>query len=177
MFTEFELAYHNQYHKAFSNNESLGLAKQLWLRNLASFEPKRIIQAARKAISQSEYLPTIHSILKYCEPQLPDYGLPEPRQAYYEACRASSPKAEYQWSHPAVYFAGRGTDWFFIANNSENRVFPVFERNYKILCERVLNGEEIEIEIPKAIPDEISQPLSNQERKQRMKSMRKELGI
>ena len=177
MFTEFELAYHNQYHKAFPSIESLHLAKQLWLKNLASFTPKRIVQAARKVITESEYLPTLHSILKYCEPKLADYGLPDARHAYYEACRATSPKTEYKWSHPAVYFAGKETDWFFIASSPEVKAFPVFQRNYAIICERVMNGEELFIEIPKALPEEISHPLSSAENKQRLKKLRKDIGI
>ncbi len=177
IFTEFELAYHNQYHKAFPSIETFNLARQLWLKVLVSYSPQRIVQAARKVITESEYLPTPHSILKYCEPKLADYGLPDARHAYYEACRATSPKAEYKWSHPAVYFAGKETDWFFISSNIEAKAFPVFERNYAIICERVINGEELFIAIPKALPEEISQPLSSAEKKQRLKELRKEIGI
>ncbi len=37
MFAEFELAYHNQYHKAFPDEGALNLAKKYWLTSLAAF--------------------------------------------------------------------------------------------------------------------------------------------
>jgi hypothetical protein len=177
MFAEFELVYHNQYQKAFPNPEKLMYAKKLWFSNLKDYKPEQILAAAHRAIRESEYLPTIRGILKYMENAFQELGLPEPRAAYIEACRASSPKTEFSWSHPAVYYAGRETDWFFIANNPEHIVFPVFERNYRLLCERVFKGEELELALPKALPEEINVALSKEEQKAQLKKLREETGI
>ena len=38
LFTQLEITYHNQFHKAFPDSDSLKLAKQLWLKKLSLFE-------------------------------------------------------------------------------------------------------------------------------------------
>lgn len=177
LFTEFEVAFPNLYHRAYPTDTSLRLAKQLWLNSLRRFSPSAILRAAQKAIESSDYIPTIRTLLRFCEGDRSAYGLPEPRNAYIEACLKPEPKALQAWSHPAVYHAGRESGWFFLANTIEPEAFPVFERNYLILCERVVAGELLDLPIPKAIPQDIPERLSNEERKQRLATMRKALGI
>lgn len=177
MFTEFELAYHNQFHKAFGTTEQVIMAQQLWLDTLRDIAADRIVAGTRRAIRESEYLPTLHSIRKFCDPRPQELGLPDAHSAYLEACRAASPKAEQSWSHPAVYLAGKNTDWFFLASNIEAKAFPVYKRNYELICERVMNGESMTIPLPKALPESINKPLSNEERKVRMQAMRQKLDL
>ena len=50
LFTELELAYHNQFHKAFPDHKSLTMAKQLWLRLLIDYTPEEISKATRLVI-------------------------------------------------------------------------------------------------------------------------------
>ena len=38
VFTQLEITYHNQFHKAFPDSDSLKLAKQLWLKKLSLFK-------------------------------------------------------------------------------------------------------------------------------------------
>lgn len=71
MFAEFELVYHNQYHKAFSTKEKEDWAKKLWYSNLKEFSAQQILDAAHRAIKESDFLPTVHGVLKYCETQGP----------------------------------------------------------------------------------------------------------
>lgn len=71
MFAEFELVYHNQYHKAFNSKEKEDWAKKLWYSNLKTFSAQQILEAAHRAIKESDYLPTVHGVLKYCEHQGP----------------------------------------------------------------------------------------------------------
>jgi hypothetical protein len=177
LFAELQLAYHNQFHKAFSDDQKIIMAKQLWIRTLSDIAPERIIAGLRRAIKQSEYLPTIHTIRKFCEPSFEELGLPDTYNAYIEACRAATPKVEQQWSHPAVYLAGAASDWFLLASSSEAKAFPVFKRNYEILSERVMNGEQLNLPIIKAIPETINTPLSKEQQKQHMQAMREELDI
>ena len=177
LFAQFEVAFPNLYHRAYATDESIRLAKQLWLNSLRRFSPAVILRAAQKAIETSDFIPTINKVLRFCEDQRAVYGLPDVRAAYIEACRATSPKAEFSWSHPAVYYAGVATDWFFLSNNAEIDALPVFERNYAILCERVMAGEQLDIPVPVAIPAEIPVRLSAKERKEKLKTLRQELGI
>ncbi len=177
MFTEFELAYHNQFHKAFGTSEQIIMAQQLWLNTLCDISPQRLVMGARRAIKDSEYLPTLHSIRKYCDPTPEELGIPDAHAAYVEACRAASPKIEQKWTHPIVYWAGHESDWFFLASNSEAKAFPVYQRNFEILINRLLEGETLELPAHKAIPASISKPLSKEEQRKHMKEMREQLDI
>jgi len=177
VFAEFRLAFHNQFLRAFPNDKELMMAKQLWLHALSDIPPTRLRAGARRAIRSSDYLPTIHSLRNFCDPKPSELGLPEAHAAYVEACRAAQPKNIQPWSHPIVYEAGKNSDWFFLANSPESLAFPVYKRNYELLIERVLNGENLSMPIPKALPEEIGTPLSLEERKSRLKHLRETLGI
>ena len=174
MFAEFELVYHNQFSKAFPNEEKLSYAKKLWYSNLRHLQPGQILDATHRAIRESEYLPTVRGILKYCTESL---GLPSAHDAYIEACQAPSPKAGYRWSHPAVYHAGQQSDWYFLANTPENRAFPVFRQHYEALCQQVMAGQTLAPPAPLALAEETHTPLSNAERRQRLRALREELDI
>lgn len=177
IFTELELAYHNQFRRAFADAQQLGLAKQLWLHALCDLTPARLRAGVRRAIKQAEFLPNVHTLRQFCDPAPQELGLPDTYAAYIEACRAPSPKREQRWSHPIVYRAGMESDWFFLANNPESVAFPVFKRNYELLIERLLNGERIDVPLPKALPAEIATPLDRAENKRRLKKLRAEFGI
>ncbi|HAJ76204.1 MAG TPA: hypothetical protein DCM64_07085, partial [Gammaproteobacteria bacterium] len=116
VFAEFEFAYHNQFHKAFADAESLAIAKKYWLSSLENYSPAQIVQAAKTVIRSQGYLPSIAIILRACEQGTDLFGLPSIRQAYLEACGAASPKREQHWSHEAVYLAGKATGWYLLAN-------------------------------------------------------------
>ena len=160
-----------------SDDQKIVMAKQLWVKTLSDISPERIMLGARKAIKNSEYLPTLHTVRKYCEVQPQELGLPDAHAAYLEACKASTPKIEHNWSHPAVYLAGSASDWFFLAGNTELKAFPIFKRNYEMLCDRVIHGEKLRMPNRQAIPETITQPLSNEERKERLKTLRENLDI
>ena len=178
IFAEFELVYHNQYTKAFPNREKLQYAKKLWFSNLCHLSSRQIIAAAHQAIRESEYLPTIRGLLKYCEDEFELYGLPDSRSAYIEACLAKAPQDKAQWSHPAVYYAGKATGWFFMANNPEQQTFPVFERNYRLLCRRVREGEELSLPVPPALEKPLAgKPLTAKQQEQRLQALRETLNM
>ena len=144
VFTLFRLNYHNQYLKAFSNIEELNNVKRIWLDTLARYEPTILLKAAKRVIETQEYLPTIRTMLDFCEQQDPSMNFPDVHSAYIEACRAPSPKKDYKWSHPIVYHAGKSCDWFFLQTNSEKVAFPIFSLKYKELLERAKQGEQFE---------------------------------
>lgn len=131
----------------------------------------------RRAIKQAQFLPSLQALRAFCEPAPAELGLPEAHAAYIEACRASSPKAQFAWSHPAVYHAGRLSDWHFLASTPESKAFPVFRYNYEQLVERVIAGERLDLPVAKALPEEISQPLSAEERRARLRQLRDDVGL
>ena len=177
VFAEFEFAYHNQFHKAFADAESLAIAKKYWMSSLENYSPQQIILAAKSVIRSQEYLPSIAVILRACEQGTDLFGLPAVRQAYLEACRAASPKSAQHWSHEAVYLAGNATGWFLLANEPESTALPVFAYHYENLCRRVVNGESLEIATPQALPEKISRKLDKQEARARIAKMKQELGL
>lgn len=173
MFAELELAYHNQYHKAYSSDESLQLAKQLWFDALRGFSAEVILRSCRAAIAASEYLPSLHSLHKHCTEQFSSYGLPDALSAYREACNADSPKSNFNWSHYAVYYAGLACDWFLLASEPQSRMLPVFERHYSDLCERVLNGEQLISPAQELLKEGIEgEPLTREDNLERLRMLR-----
>ncbi|MGB0503109.1 MAG: replication protein P [Thalassolituus sp.] len=174
IFELFRFNYHNQFLKAFPDLDTMNMAKRLWMRLLSDYSGEVIMRAAEKAVKESSWLPNVHEVLARCDIS-EVLGLPSAHAAYVEACRAPSPKKEFQWSHPAVYFAGRATDWFFIANETEQKAFPVFKRNYDLLLQRVQAGDKIEIDLPPALTHGVETPLSRDEQKTRLKGLMGEL--
>lgn len=147
------------------------------MESLSQFAADTILRGARKVIEESEYLPTLHRMMRACQGDPEKFGLIDAHSAYVEACRAHSPKATYKWSHPAVYHAGCASDWFFLANNNEKNAFPIFERHYLKICERVMNGEELPAPTILALPENIETPLSREENLKRMEDLRKQLDL
>ena len=145
MFALFRLNYHNQYYAAYPDATQLSQIKKLWLESLAHFPVEQILKGARHAIEHSEYLPTLNRMIECCQAGLVEFGLPSPHDAYVEACQASSPKSAQPWSHPAVYLAGRDSDWFFLANNEERITWPVYREHYQRYCSAVLRGEDLSV--------------------------------
>ena len=177
LFAEFEIAYHNQYYKAYSSEERLVLAKKYWLSCLGSYVPSQIVAAARHVVKTHDFLPTVSVVVRACEDGASLFGLPSARDAYIEACRAPSPKVQAKWSHEAVYFAGKSTGWFQLASEPEEKVLPLFEYYYQDLCQRVLRGEDLSVPQPAAIPTHIPKPLTGSENHKRMQKLRKDLEI
>jgi hypothetical protein len=177
VFSEFAFAYHNQFHKAYPDQASVNLGKEYWLSCLAEFSPRQITRAARKLVKTSEYLPTVAAVVKACETGLELFGLPAPRAAYLEACKAPSPKDACNWSHPAVYYAGKASDWFILASEPESVALPIFQYNYQQICQRVMAGEEFAITPPPALSDRHGKKLTSAQRKEQMRKLREKLGI
>lgn len=177
VFTLFRVNYHNQYYKAFGSDELLIPAKKLWLESLSQFETETLLKGARRAIEQSEFLPTLKKMIDCCQGDLSSHGLKEAHSAYLEACHAPSPKARFNWSHPAVYHAGKNSDWHFLANNTERVAFPVFEKNYRHLCEQVLKGNQLSAPEVLALPEETETALSKDENRQRLAKLREQFDL
>lgn len=171
------LNYQHLYFSAYSEMDALNSAKRLWMDSLSPFSSEVILHAVRRIIKESDYLPTISRIIRLCIDISSEHTLPTAHNAYIEACNAPSPKRNAPWTHPAVYYAGKQTNWFFIANNTEKTAFPIFKSHYEKLCQRIINGETLPELTLLALPEEKSTPLSKTENIERMKKMREEMGI
>lgn len=177
VFEVLAVGYGNQYHAAYPNAEQSNLAKRLWAKHLQTYPANLVMKVADDIIGKETFLPSIAKFKEYCDNAYDAFGLPKADSAYIEACRAPQPKKSFNWSHPAVYFAGLATDWFFISTEARDKVFPVFKRNYEMLCERVIKGEKLEVPLEKALPEEITTPLSKEEKQQHLKALRDSLKL
>ena len=106
-----------------------------------------------------------------------DRGLPEVHAAYVEACRAPSPRAEYRWSHLAVYYAGKASDWYFLQSNPESVAFPIFKKNYEEIRQRVSQGETLKPPAVPKIADHVEQPVSKQQAREKIAALKESLKI
>lgn len=172
MFALFRLNYHNQFYAAYPDAEQLNQVKKLWLEALAGYPVSQILRGAKHALETSEYLPTLNKMIDCCHSAMGEYGLPDARSAYLEACRAGSPKSAQPWSHPAVYLAGRDSDWFFLANNTENITWPVFRARYQDWCNRAMAGEALDIPAPEALPEPHSELSSKDQALRELEKLR-----
>lgn len=177
MFALFRINYHNQYHAAFGDTQTLNQAKKLWAETLLRFPVETILHGAKRAIEQSEYLPTLHKMISLCQSVGMGQGLVDPHTAYIEACRAPSPKASYTWSHAAVYHAGKASDWYMLANSTEKHAFPIFKEHYQSLCQRVFDGETLSPPEVLTLPEKIETPLSKSENQQRLQELKAKLEL
>jgi hypothetical protein len=169
--------YGNQYNAAYPNTDRSNIAKRLWAKHLNHY-PKNVLMAvADQVVGGETFLPALAKFKEYCDKAYSLFGLPDARSAYIEACRAPQPKSTFAWSHPAIYYAGKATDWFFLSSESERTVLPVFKRNYEILCDRVIKGETLAKPMVKALPEEVSIPLSKKENQQHLADLKKSLGL
>ena len=76
-----------------------------------------------------------------------------------------------------MYYAGKATDWFFLQGQTEAQTFPVFERNYELLKERVRKGEVLHPPVAKAIEKQAAAPLSTEQQKDKLKALREQLDL
>lgn len=177
LFAEFELAYHNQYHKAYRDEGSVALAKKYWLSKLSRFSVSVIQQALQQVVSTEEYLPSLSTMLRACENALSVYGLPTSYEAYVEACTATHPKTHWAWSHPAVYYAGRAADWYVLATQPESKAFPRFDYHYRHYCARVLSGESLDIPVQAVIAAAEPPAADPEEGRRQLEKLRNRVGL
>lgn len=120
------------------------------------------VKAGMRAVAMNgnAWPPTAPEFRKICEDAtLVDYGLPDPDSAYMEAAKNSFSPSRADWSHAAVYVAGRETGWFDLRESSPGSlVSERFKRNYDIAVRRVLAGSNLNDAIPKALEDTRDRP-------------------
>jgi hypothetical protein len=177
VFSQLQFAYHNQYYRAFPDVDSETIAKKYWLSCLEDYAPQQIVAAVKTIVRNQTFLPSLAELIKACERGGDLFGLPSARDAYYEACSAPSPKKDFAWSHPAVYYAGRAAGWYMLANEGQRRAQPIFEHHYQVFCQRVMRGENLEDLSPTPLPSGVNKRLDPAEAKARFAKLRAELEL
>ncbi|WP_243891464.1 replication protein P [Shewanella algae] len=168
---------------SFPGQHDIAAAKRSWARGLveAGISSEQQLQWGLRKARQAEspFWPSLGQFVKWCQPDPVDYGLPDTRKAYLEVCRNAHRLAEMtndEWSHAAVYIALKNTGTFDIRNRKEAETWPIFERNYEIAVRRVLAGEDLNVEIPKALPPRPApRPVDPEVAKQHLERLKKML--
>ena len=143
IFTQLEVTYHNQFHKAYPDKNSLNLAKQLWLTQLQRFDEKIVFESVSKLMTTSDFLPTLSKVINYCiESKLKSDGIPNVNYAYKEACHSRNNFEKFTWSHPIIFYIGSKTGWDYLWTQSEKETFKEFKLNYDVLVNEYLEGKE-----------------------------------
>ncbi|NJI87149.1 replication protein P [Shewanella sp. Iso12] len=142
---------------SFPGQHDIAAAKRSWARGLveAGISSEQQLQWGLRKARQAEspFWPSLGQFVKWCQPDPAEFGLPTPEAAFKEASRNSHPaSADCKWTHPAVYVAAREAGKFELANLPRDKSWPLFERAYSITVRRVLEGEDLSGEIPKALP-------------------------
>ena len=165
IFTQLEVTYHNQFHKAYPDKNSLNLAKQLWLAQLQKFEEEIIFDSVSNLMTSSEFLPSLSKLVVSCkELKANRSGIPSVAKAHQEVCNSKGNFERFSWSHPIVFYMGTETGWDFLWTHSEKESFKEFQLNYDNLLNEFIDGRTFQNpdfpKLPKkveSIPDKSSQ--------------------
>ena len=175
IFAELEITFHNQFHKAFSDEESLTLAKQLWLAKLEKYQNEIVFRAIDKIIETSKYLPSLSAVLNQIkELKLLEQKIPSPNAAYIEASSLGETNPlDFNWSHPFVYYAGAKVGWYRLKTESEFDIKKEFLSVYEEILEESEFKESL-LFLP-ANKEEITddKPLSSEKQKARLEGIKK----
>ena len=145
LFLKLELAYHYQFYKVFGTDERLNEGKKLWAMSLKGFSLDTLGQAIEDVIGSQSYLPTLTDIVKACSEINDKDGFPSIEEAYIEARKSYSPRNEYPWSHPIVYFSGKKLGWNTLDEKDSKELFFAFKRIFLRMKERAIEGYEFKI--------------------------------
>ena len=158
LFLKLELAYHYQFYKVFGTDERLSEGKKLWAVSLKSFSLETIAQAIENVIGSQSYLPTLTDIVKACS-EINSYdGFPSVEEAYIEARKSFSPRQQYPWSHPIIYFTGKKIGWNLLDERDSKELFHSFKKIFNRYKKNAVDGVEFKIEPIKEKPQ--SKPLN-----------------
>ena len=175
IFAELEITFHNQFHKAFPDEETLTLAKQLWLAKLEKYQNEIVFRAIDKIIETSKYLPSLSAVLNQIkELRLLEENIPSSNTAYIEASSLGETNPlDFNWSHPFVYHAGVKVGWYRLKTESEFDIKKEYIEAYEEILEESEQKESLLL-LP-AFKEEISdeKPLSKGKQKSRLENIKK----
>jgi hypothetical protein len=152
------------------------MTARTWSDGLSDMSASNLRVGLRKAADFTGYF-SLPAFRELCRASPEDLGLPDAKKAYYEACRAPSPKAKQPWTHPAVYHAGVLTGWFELASFPEDQIYPRFKTFYAGLVDRVMNGESLDAPMMEALPEKVTVILTPEQNENKMASLRASLNI
>ena len=127
----------------FKTDAEVGHAKREWSRTLIEngITSQEQIMIGKIAVRKQggEWAPGPSDFCKMCV--MPELGIPEVTQAYYEAANASHNVKHHNWSHGIVYQTGKTVGWHQLKTQIAKVTQPQFNKVYKDMTQRLLMGE------------------------------------
>ena len=145
LFARFKAIYTHKFASAYANPDEVKLAKREWAIAIKGFKEPLLAYAVERSKETYAWPPTIAEFLQLIAKAYAAYGLTEPRAAYLEASQCRINPLEFSWSHPAVYHAAASTGWYSLKSDEETKTWPVFEKNYNQVVNRIIQGEALEV--------------------------------
>lgn len=146
--------YGHKFKSCFETQDEIRIAKREWALSLGGYTEAELVAAIDYCKEHSDWMPTISEFLKVLRNLTGDHGLLAAKPAYEEACLHADQPSKHNWSHLAVYYAGKATGWFRLRSEDEADVFADFRYNYEVICRRVRAGEELQLPIATALADQ-----------------------
>jgi len=138
---------------AFPNQQIEQQSKIEWIKAFVENDIGQTAQlnfGLQKARNYSEpWFPSCGQFIKWCKPQLEDYGLPTAEQALRKVINGQ------KRSHPVLFLTAQATGSRELKTMSHDVLLKLFTRNYEIVCQRFINGEDLSQEIHKALPTNV----------------------
>ncbi|MDG9671845.1 replication protein P [Hahella sp. CR1] len=166
---------------AFPDHEVIQQAKKAWTKGfiengILSMQQVQVgLTRARRL--NSPHIPSVGQFIAWCRPTAEDLGLMPVQAAYRIACGGLQQLERGEsLAYLAARIAARETGSFELRTRPESEMLPLFTRNYDIVCRRVMNGEDIQADIPKALPEQpaaASKPVPREEARRRMADLLK----
>ena len=153
IFARFMAIYGHKFKSCFETQDEIRIAKREWALSLGGYNEQELVAAIDYCKEHSAWMPTIAEFLKVLRNLTGDHGLPAAKHAYEEACLHADHPSQHNWTHSAIYHAGKATGWFRLRSEDESIVFPEFRYNYDVMCRRVRAGEQLDVSIPVALTD------------------------
>ncbi len=161
----------------------LGYFKAEWVKTLAENGVSTVAQVqaglsrARKDCGDRQFWPSPLQFAKWCKLSAVDAGLPSDENAFREAIKNYHRSANHAWSHEIVFQAMKETGSWLFSHGKEKEVREVFLRNYSVLVKRVCEGEQLDIAIPKALPESVSVPTPAEQAKANILELRQRFNL
>ena len=145
LFLKLELSYHYQFYKVFGTDQRLSEAKRLWAESLKKYPAASINSAAETVIQTNDYLPTLTEVIKACGDSLESMNIPSVQEAFIESQKSSSPRQEFPWTAPIIYWAAREVGWDIINSSNSSHALKVFSKVYLRLAKEMSAGKSFDI--------------------------------
>lgn len=153
IFARFHHIYTHRFESAYGDETTLNQAKREWAMSLAGITEVQLEFALERCKREHAWPPTIAEFLKLLQPTPESIGLPSLEQAYLEACVNSHHPHSHHWSHICVQLAAQQVSYHALRSEAERNTKPVFKLAYEKLCQRLFNGETIELPRAKSQPE------------------------